>query len=84
MSSKLNHSAGYKTYAVIVDGVQVIVTIRRLPLRAGDNNSRYRVRLTKAALDGTVIRTAHRDMDIIKAYGVYEQNVSRLASLAGE
>lgn len=84
MTTKLHHSAGHKTYAVSVGDVQHTVTIRRLPLRSMDCDTRYRVRIVRSTLSGKVLSNGHRDMDIFKATGVYEQNVARLARLAGE
>lgn len=84
MAAKLHHSAGHKTYAVAVGDIQHTVTIRRLPLRDMDCDTRHRVRIVRSTLSGKILSNAHRDMDIFKAQGVYEQNVARLARLAGE
>ncbi|MEU0245163.1 hypothetical protein ABZ192_12660 [Streptomyces sp. NPDC006235] len=81
MSSKLHHSAGHKNFQIAIGDTVHKVTIRRLPLRPMDNDSRYRVRLTTATLDGRIITDSHRDMDISKAYRVFEQNKARLADM---
>lgn len=72
-----------KTYAVAVGEIVTTVSIRRLPMRPGDNDTRYRVRLVRTTLGGKVISNGHRDMPMDKAYRVYEQNVNRLADLVG-
>lgn len=83
MSSKLHHSAGHKRFEVVIGDTVHRVTIRRLPLRPLDNDSRYRVRITTAILNGRTLTDAHRDMDISKAYRVFEQNKARLADMIG-
>lgn len=83
MGSKLHHSAGHKTYAVSVGDIQHTVTMRRLPLRNMDCDTRHRVRIVRTnRVTGEVLSNGHRDLDIFKAIRVYEQNVSRLANLA--
>ena len=85
MSTKLHHSAGHKTYAVAIGDVQHTTTIRRLPLRNMDNDTRYRVRIIRTDLaTGAVLSNGKRDLNIFAATAVYEQNVARLARLAGE
>lgn len=81
MKSRLSDSAGHKTFAVAVGQIVHTATIRRLPMRPGDNESRYRVRIAKSVLNGKVISSTFRDMDISKAYRVFEQNTARLAAL---
>lgn len=81
MKSRLSDSAGYKTTAVALGDIEHRVTIRRLPMRPLDNDSRYRVRVVTRTLAGVVLTDRHRDMPISKAYRVYEQNVNRLHKL---
>lgn len=80
MKNRLSDSSGYKTYAAESNGVVTVTTIRRLPMRPGDNDSRYRVRLVRHTLAGVVLSNTYRDMDISKAYRVFEQNKARLAA----
>lgn len=80
MKNRLSDSSGYKTYAGVDGDVVTVVTIRRLPMRPLDNESRYRVRTVRSTLAGVVLSNAHRDMDISKAYRVFDQNVARLAA----
>lgn len=78
MKNRLSDSAGFKTTAIAIGDIEHRVTIRRLPMRPMDNDSRYRVRVVTRTLTGVVLTDRHRDMDISKAYRVYEQNVNRL------
>ena len=80
MKNRLSDSSGYKTYVVSVGDTEYLASVRRLPLRPLDNESRYRVRLiTRVA--GVETANVYRDMDISKAFRVYDQNVFRLAAL---
>lgn len=81
MKNRLSDSAGFKTTAIAIGNIEHRVTIRRLPMRPLDNDSRYRVRIVTRTLAGVVLTDRHRDMPISKAYDVYGQNVNRLHAM---
>lgn len=83
MGSKLHRSAGYKTFSVAVGSIEHRVSIRRLPMRPGDNDVRYRVRLMRLVLNGETISNRYRDVGFNQAFNIYEQNVQRLADMVG-
>jgi hypothetical protein len=78
MKNRLSDGAGYKTVVGMAGDVQTTVTLRRLPMRPGENESRYRVRIVRSNRNGVVLSNNFRDMDISKAFRVLEQNRARL------